>query len=71
MVHALAAALWELVESNATGIFHMAGADALSRYAMGALIARRDGVDPALLPADRRADSNRPGALDVRLDGLA
>lgn len=67
----LAAALWELVESNAAGIFHMAGADALSRYAMGVLIARRDGIDPALLPAGRRADSHLPGALDVRLDSCA
>ncbi|MFF5970741.1 SDR family oxidoreductase [Streptomyces sp. NPDC012769] len=64
----LAAALWELAVSDATGVFHLAGPDALSRYALGVLIARRDGIAPSLLPTARRADSHLPGALDVRLD---
>ncbi|WP_435599782.1 SDR family oxidoreductase [Streptomyces sp. C10-9-1] len=64
----LAAALWELALTEATGVFHLAGPDAVSRYALGGLIARRDGLDPALLPAGRRSDSHLPGALDVRLD---
>ncbi|MGW6393085.1 SDR family oxidoreductase [Streptomyces sp. NPDC055103] len=67
----LAAALWELAVSDAVGVFHLAGPDAVSRYALGALIARRDGLDPALLLAGRRADSHLPGALDVRLDSRA
>ncbi|MFF8603083.1 SDR family oxidoreductase [Streptomyces sp. NPDC015232] len=67
----LAAALWELALSDATGVFHLAGPDAVSRFALGELVARRDGLDPALLPAGRRADSRRPGALDVRLDSRA
>ncbi|MET9956247.1 sugar nucleotide-binding protein [Streptomyces sp. NPDC006339] len=67
----LAAALWELALSDAVGVFHLAGPDAVSRYALGELVARRDGLDPALLPSGRRADSNRPGALDVRLDSRA
>ncbi|MEV4943636.1 SDR family oxidoreductase [Streptomyces zaomyceticus] len=67
----LAAALWELALSNATGVFHLAGPDAVSRLTLGVLVARRDGLDPALLPAGRRADSNLPGALDVRLDSRA
>ncbi|PCG87103.1 dTDP-4-dehydrorhamnose reductase [Streptomyces sp. WZ.A104] len=64
----LAAALWELATSDAAGVFHLAGRDALSRYELGVLIAQRDGVDPSLLPAGRRADTRLPQALDVRLD---
>lgn len=67
----LADALWELAYSDAAGVFHLAGPDAVSRYALGELVARRDGLDPALLPAGRRADGKLPGALDVRLDGRA
>ncbi|MFJ7164040.1 SDR family oxidoreductase [Streptomyces globosus] len=67
----LAAALWELALTNATGVFHLAGPDAVSRFTLGVLVARRDGIDPALLPAGRRADSNLPGALDVRLNSHA
>lgn len=64
----LAAALWELARSEAAGVFHLAGPDALSRHALGVLVAHRDGIDPSLLPTGRRADSRLPGALDVRLD---
>ncbi|MFD8550123.1 SDR family oxidoreductase [Streptomyces fradiae] len=67
----LAGALWELAVSDAAGVYHRAGSDPVSRYALGALVARRDGLDPALLPAGRRADSRLLGALDVRLDSRA
>ncbi|HEX3714158.1 MAG TPA: sugar nucleotide-binding protein [Trebonia sp.] len=69
-VHAadLAAALLELAVSARAGICHLAGADALSRYQLGLLVARRDGLDQAALPAGRSAASGRPGPLDVRLD---
>ncbi|MET9956789.1 sugar nucleotide-binding protein [Streptomyces sp. NPDC006339] len=67
----LAAALWELATSDATGVFHLAGPDALSRHALGVLVARRDGIDPSLLPTGRRADTRLPGVLDVRLDSRA
>ncbi|ALO06109.1 dTDP-4-dehydrorhamnose reductase [Streptomyces venezuelae] len=67
----LAAALWELAASKAAGVFHLAGTDAVSRHSLGVLLARRDGLDPALLPAGRRADSRLAGALDVRLDSRA
>ncbi|GHH23508.1 dTDP-4-dehydrorhamnose reductase [Streptomyces rubradiris] len=67
----LATALWELASSDATGVFHLAGPDALSRYELGVLIARRDGIDPCLLPTGRRADTRILGALDVRLDSRA
>ncbi len=58
----LAAALLELAESPHAGIAHLVGADALSRYELGRLIAVRDGLDPAALPA------GTGGHSDVRLD---
>ncbi|BDH08024.1 SDR family oxidoreductase [Streptomyces seoulensis] len=67
----LAAALWELTRSDAAGLFHLAGPDALSRYDLGVRIARRDGLDVSRLPAGRRADTRVPGPLDVRLDSRA
>lgn len=67
----LASGLWKLAVSNEAGVFHLAGADALSRYSLGVLIARRDGISPSLLPAGRRADTRLPGALDVRIDSHA
>jgi dTDP-4-dehydrorhamnose reductase len=70
-VEDLAAALWEIALSDAAGMFHLAGPDALSRHDLGVLIARRDGLDDARLPAGRRADTSLPGALDVRLDSGA
>ena len=50
------------LESPHTGIAHLVGADALSRYELGRLIAVRDGLDPATLPV------GRGGHSDVRLD---
>ncbi|MFC9129751.1 SDR family oxidoreductase [Streptomyces sp. NPDC057099] len=67
----LAAALLELAAGDATGVHHLAGADAVSRHELGTLIARRDGLDPARLPTGLRADSALPGALEVRLDSRA
>ncbi|MFF5211006.1 SDR family oxidoreductase [Streptosporangium sp. NPDC000396] len=67
----LASALLELAGSDHAGVCHVAGADALSRYDLGLLIAHRDGLDPLALPSGRRADTGPPGPLDVRLDGTA
>ncbi|GAB3147535.1 sugar nucleotide-binding protein [Microbispora hainanensis] len=67
-VRDLAAALLELASSDRAGVHHVAGADAVSRYELGCLVARRDGIDPARLPYGRRADTDLPGPLDVRLD---
>ncbi|WP_027658917.1 SDR family oxidoreductase [Salinispora fenicalii] len=64
----LASALLELASSDYSGIHHVAGADAVSRYELGRLIARRDGLDDAVLPAGRRADTTVPGPIRVRLD---
>ncbi|HEX5741484.1 MAG TPA: sugar nucleotide-binding protein [Pilimelia sp.] len=64
----LAAALLELAGSRHAGVHHVAGADAVSRYTLGRLIARRDGLDADALTAGRRADTDLPGPVDVRLD---
>jgi dTDP-4-dehydrorhamnose reductase len=67
----LAAALLELAASTAHGVHHLAGADAISRYELGVMIARRDGLDASRLSTGLRADSGLPGALDVRVDSRA
>jgi dTDP-4-dehydrorhamnose reductase len=64
----LAAALLELADSPYEGVCHVAGADAVSRHELGMLIAQRDGLDPAALPAALRVDSGHAGPIDVRLD---
>ncbi|MFF4583352.1 SDR family oxidoreductase [Streptomyces sp. NPDC001373] len=64
----LAASLWELARSDATGVFHLAGPDALTRHELGVLIAQRDGLEPSTLPSGRRADTNLTGGLRVVLD---
>lgn len=62
----LAAALLELAAPAYAGIQHVAGPDAVSRHELGLLIARRDGLDPALLPTGPGT-----GPFDVRLDSRA
>jgi dTDP-4-dehydrorhamnose reductase len=68
-VEDLAAALLELAFSKSTGVRHVAGPDALSRFEIGELIARRDGRDAAVLQRGSRRRAGVPGPLDVRLDG--
>lgn len=63
----LAGAIHELTQSGASGVQHVAGADAISRYELGMLIAQRDGLDGVTLQSARRAESSLPGALDVQL----
>ncbi|WNI20097.1 SDR family oxidoreductase [Actinacidiphila sp. ITFR-21] len=67
----LAAALWEIALSDAAGVFHLAGPDAVSRHDLGVLIAHSQGLDAGRLPAGRRADTSLPGPLVVRLDSRA
>jgi len=64
----LAAALLELAADDAAGIQNVAGTDAVSRYELGCLIARRDGLDESLLPAGRQASLGLPRPLEIRLD---
>lgn len=65
-VHAddLADALLELAASDYRGVLNVAGADAVSRYELGVLVARRDGLDMSRLRS--ATSSGRPG--DVRLN---
>jgi len=67
----LARALLELAAGGPAGVRHVAGPDAVSRYELGLLIARRDGLDEAALPAGRCAGTGRAGPLDVQLDCAA
>jgi dTDP-4-dehydrorhamnose reductase len=60
--------LLELAASPYQGIHHVVGADAISRYELGVLIARRDGLDEAALPTGLRAGSDLAGPIDLRLD---
>ena len=64
----LAAAIVELLDRPVSGLLNIVGADALSRYELGLLVARRHGLDPGRLPSMSLAASRlrRPG--EVRLD---
>ncbi|WP_424216955.1 SDR family oxidoreductase (plasmid) [Streptomyces sp. BI20] len=64
----LAEALLEGAARGLSGVLHLGGADPVSRYELGRLLARRHGFDPGALPTARRADSGLPGGVDVRLD---
>jgi dTDP-4-dehydrorhamnose reductase len=63
----LANALLELAGTDYHGVLNVAGSDAISRYDLGVLVARRDGLDPSAIPAARSADLHTGRPLDVRL----
>ena len=63
----LADALLELADGSFSGVLNVAGPDAISRYDLGVLVARRAGLDPALIPAGSLAASGIAMAPDVRL----
>ncbi|MEV6348405.1 sugar nucleotide-binding protein [Actinoplanes sp. NPDC051851] len=71
-VHAddLADALLELAGTDYTGVLNVAGADALSRYDLGVLVAHRDGLDHTAIPATTIAalGLNRPPVLRLTTD---
>jgi dTDP-4-dehydrorhamnose reductase len=67
-VNDLASALLELAAAPPSGIRHVAGPDAVSRYELGLLVAARDGLDRAALPAGPRTAAGLSGRSDVRLD---
>lgn len=64
----LAAFLLEIAASGRPGIHHAAGPDAVSRYELAVLLARRDGLNHRRLRTGLRRDSGLEGALEVRLD---
>jgi len=63
----LADALLEFAANGYRGIINVAGPDVISRYDLGVLVARRDGLDPALLPAGTIAERGLRIPTDVRL----
>lgn len=71
MVADAAAALWDLARvpvSGRQGVWHIAGPEVLSRYALGLMLARRTGHDPRAVdgvPSPRDAADPRP--RDLRL----
>ena len=66
----LAAAVLELADSPANGVFHLAGSERLSRWEIGMRIARRFGWHPAAIKAASTHDvpMNPPRPADLTLD---
>ncbi|GAA4201955.1 sugar nucleotide-binding protein [Actinocatenispora rupis] len=63
----LSDALLELAATDHRGVLNVAGADPISRYDLGVLVAQREGLDPVRIPAATIADSGTRMAADVRL----
>lgn len=64
-----ARAVWELAEKGSTGIFHVAGAQKLSRYEIGQLLVQRRPELKGKIEAGRAKDfPGPPRALDTTLD---
>jgi dTDP-4-dehydrorhamnose reductase len=67
-VEDLAAALLELDALRYRGVLNLAGAEQVSRYALGRLIAQAWGVDPAGIPAGLSAESPTRRPRNCTLD---
>nr|GID87431.1 dTDP-4-dehydrorhamnose reductase [Actinoplanes derwentensis] len=63
----LADALLELAAGDYAGVLNVAGADAVSRYDLGVLVARRDGLDETAIPAGSLAALGLARPADLRL----
>lgn len=63
----LADALVELAGGSYRGVLNVAGADAVSRYDLGLLVARRDGLDPGAVPSTSLAALGLSRPPDLRL----
>jgi dTDP-4-dehydrorhamnose reductase len=63
----LSDALLELATNDHHGILNVAGTDPISRYDLGVLVALRDGLDPALIPASTTAQAGLALPVDIRL----
>ena len=69
-VEDLAAQLWEIAAVPAErrgGVWHLAGPEAVSRYALGVLLALRHGLDPRAIVPIPSASSPAPRPRDLRL----
>ena len=64
-----ARAVWELIERGATGIYHVAGAERLSRLQIGQLLAKRwDMLNPKVLASSLKTYAGPPRLPDTSLD---
>ena len=64
-----ARAVWELMNQGRTGLFHVAGAEKLSRWQIGQLIAARwPQLNPKLTPGSAKNFPGPPRALDTSLN---
>jgi dTDP-4-dehydrorhamnose reductase len=64
-----ARAVWELVNQGRTGLFHIAGAEKLSRWQIGQLIAARwPQLNPKITPGSAKNFPGPPRALDTSLN---
>jgi dTDP-4-dehydrorhamnose reductase len=64
-----ARAVWELVNQNQTGLFHVAGAEKLSRWQIGQLIAARwSQLNPKITPSSAANFPGPPRPLDTSLN---
>lgn len=69
-VEDLAAQLWEVAlldPERRAGVWHLAGPEAVSRFALGVLIALRHGLDPSAITAALSASAPAPRPRDLRL----
>lgn len=68
-VEDLADALIELAGNGYAGVLNVAGADVVSRYELGVLVAERDGIDPGRLPhGPIPAGLNLPADIRLTID---
>jgi dTDP-4-dehydrorhamnose reductase len=64
-----ARAVWELVNQGCTGLFHVAGAEKLSRWQIGQLLAARwPQLNPKITPGSAKNFPGPPRALDTSLN---
>jgi dTDP-4-dehydrorhamnose reductase len=64
-----ARAIWELAQANATGLFHVAGAERLSRFELGQqLAARWPELQPRIAPASLKEYDGAPRPPDCSLN---
>lgn len=69
-VEDLAAQLWEIAllpAERRAGVWHLAGPEAVSRYAFGVLLALRHGLDPSAITPAPSASAPAPRPRDLRL----
>ena len=66
-----ARAVWQLLEQNHTGLYHLAGTERLSRWQIGQLLARRwPELRPMLVPVSRLTYQGPPRPADTSLNCL-